>query len=258
MNKLQIGVIIGAALLFAGLYFGTDTKPSTPRQGVESGQRPSEATGSETVMEHARRQLNTEQAAELARKETAVRDAINDAAKLESLKDLSGWWYACGHVTAAGIVAEEVATLDRSDSAWSIAGATFFSGLTQIKDPLLRQYCADHAVQAFEKAASLNPDRVEHRVNLALVYAENPSPDDPMKAVMMLRDLEKRHPENASVYNALGRLAIKTAQWSRAVERLEKAWSIDPTNSNTPCLLSRAYEELGNAAKATAFAKLCK
>ena len=99
---------------------------------------------------------------------------------------------------------------------------------------------------------------MEHRVNLALVYAENPSADDPMKAVMMLRDLEKRHPENASVYNALGRLAIKTGQWSRAVERLEKAWSIDRTNPNTPCLLSRAYEELGNADKASEFAKLCK
>lgn len=258
MNKLQIGVIIGAAILFAGLYFGFDTKPSTPLKAGNAGQMASEATSGEVVMENARRRLNTEQAAALAQKETVVRNAENDAAKLESLKALSGWWYAAGQIPAAGIVAEEVASLDQSDSAWSIAGATFFNGLTQIEDPVLRQYCADHAVQAFEKAASLNPDRVEHRVNLALVYAENPSADDPMKAVMMLRDLEKRHPENASVYNALGRLAIKTGQWSRAVERLEKAWSIDRTNPNTPCLLSRAYEELGNADKASEFAKLCK
>jgi len=99
---------------------------------------------------------------------------------------------------------------------------------------------------------------VEHQVNLALVYAENPPADNPMKAVLLLRDLEKKHPDNASVYNALGRLAIKTGQWERAIERLEKARSLDPKNPNTPCLLSRAYDGAGQADKAAEFAKLCK
>jgi uncharacterized protein HemY len=60
------------------------------------------------------------------------------------------------------------------------------------------------------------------------------------------------------VYNALGRLAIKTNQWQRAIERLEKSWSLDKKNPNTPCLLAKAYEGAGNIAKATEFATLCK
>jgi uncharacterized protein HemY len=78
-----------------------------------------------------------------------------------------------------------------------------------------------------------------------------------MKAVLMLRDLEKKYPENPSVYNALGRLAIKTGQWQRAIDRLEKAWSLDRTNFNTPCLLAKAYEGAGQMDKSAEFAKIC-
>ena len=78
-----------------------------------------------------------------------------------------------------------------------------------------------------------------------------------MQAVLLLRELEKQYTESPSVYNALGRLAIKTGQWARAVERLEKAWSLDPNNAFTPCLLAKAYEGAGQTAKATEFATRC-
>jgi Flp pilus assembly protein TadD len=258
MNKMQIGVVTGAVVLFAGLYFGFDTKPRVPQRAGMPAETATTATSGASVREKARGRLNPEQTAALVQKESAVQTAKDQSAKLEALKALSGWWYAEGEIPTAGLVAEEVAELDPSDAAWSVAGATFFNGLRQTQDPILRQFCAERAVQAFEKAASINPEQVEHRVNMALVFAENPAPEDPMKAVMMLRDLEKRHPENPAVYNALGRLAIKTGQWSRAVERLEKAWSLDPSNPNTPCLLAKAYEELGEADKAAAFAEKCR
>jgi Flp pilus assembly protein TadD len=140
-----------------------------------------------------------------------------------------------------------------------VAGGTYFNGIAAAQDnALIRTYCADRAVKAFENAASLAPDQPDYRVNLALVYAENPPPDNPMKAVLMLRDLESKYPSAPSVYNALGRLAIKTAQWERAIERLEKARSLDPSNPNTPCLLAKAYEGAGNTAQAAEMARLCK
>ena len=157
----------------------------------------------------------------------------------------------------AGGYAEQVATIESADTSWSVAGGTFFTALVSAQDPAIRDYCAKHAVAAFESAASLAPEVVEHRVNLALVWAENPQPENPMKAVLMLRDLESKHPDNPSVYNALGRLAIKTGQWQRAVDRLE-SWSLNKKNPNTPCLLARAYDGLGNNTKATEFAALCK
>jgi hypothetical protein len=174
------------------------------------------------------------------------------------LKGLSGLWYNLKEVPVAGGYADQTAELEKTDSAWSVAGATYYEGLLAATDPKMRNYCAEHAVKAFEQAAALNPARIEHQVNVALVYAENPPPDNPMRAVLTLRDLEAKHPNEASVYNALGRLAIKTGQWQKAVERLEKARSLDKKNPNTPCLLAKAYEGIGQLDKSAEYARLCK
>jgi Flp pilus assembly protein TadD len=147
---------------------------------------------------------------------------------------------------------------EQTDSAWAIAGALYYDALTGAKDKKIRDFCAGRAVNAFESAASVNPGQASHRVNLALVYAENPPPDNPMKAVLMLRELEQKHPNEVSVYNALGRLAIKTGQWQRAIDRLEKARALDPKNPNAPCLLAKAYQEAGMPEKASEMNTLCE
>lgn len=257
MNKAQYLAVLGALALFLGLYFGFDTKTDKQKTTERSRSLQAESTGFETLLADAKAHLDATQSTQLAEQEQALEKAATDAERVVVLKKLSGLWYEFGQIPVAGGFAEQVAELENADSSWSVAGATFFNGLVASQDPVIRSFCADHAIKAFESAASLNPAQVEHRVNLALVYAENPPPDNPMQAVLMLRELESKHPDNPAVFNALGRLAIKTGQWQRAVERLEKAWSLDKNNPNTPCLLAKAYEGAGNTTKANEFAGIC-
>ena len=257
MNKSQYLAVFGALALFLGLYFGFDTKTDTQKTAAHSRALQAESTSMESLLEDAKSHLTPAQTAQVNEQEQLLEKAASDAEKVAVMKRLSGLWYDFGQIPVAGGYAEQIAGIENADTSWSVAGATFYNGLVTSQDATIRSYCADHAVKAFESAASLNPDQAEHRVNLALVYAENPPPDNPMQAVLMLRDLEKKYPENPAVFNALGRLAIKTGQWQRAVDRLEKAWSLDKKNQNTPCLLAKAYEGLGNSIKANEFAKIC-
>ncbi len=257
MNKSQLVIIFAAVVLFSGLYFGFETKAGQQKTIEHSRSLQSESISFESLLEDARSHLSPEQTTEVAEMEKQVAEAAGDAKRVTAIKNLSGLWYDLGQLPIAGGFAEQVAELENADSSWSVVGGTFFNALMMAKDPTIRQYCASHAVKAFENAASLAPEMVEHRVNLALVYAENPPPDNPMQAVLMLRELESKHPESASVYNALGRLAIKTGQWQKAIDRLEKSWSLDNKNLNTPCLLAKAYEGAGNIEKATEYAKRC-
>lgn len=258
MNRAQYLAILGASALFLALYFGFDTKTDKQKTAEKSRALTAERFSFESLLSGAKAQLSAEQSAEVTDLEQNVEKAVSDEEKIARLKQLSGLWYQFGQIPVAGGIAEQIAEMENADSSWSVAGAIFYEGLASLHDPDIRGYCADHAVKAFESAASLAPAKAEHRVNLALVYAENPPPDNPMKAVLMLRELEAKYPESPAVYNALGRLAIKTGQWQRAIERLEKAWSLDKTNPNTPCLLAKAYEGAGNTEKATGFANLCK
>jgi Flp pilus assembly protein TadD len=258
MNKVQIWSLLAAAALFFGLYFGLDTRPGKHKTIETSRVIQGEQTSFETLLEQAIKATAGENAGALNNLEKELEGAADNQSKAAVLKKISAFWYEAKQLPVAGGYAEQVASIENADSSWSVAGGTFFTALVATQEPEIRDYCAKHAVAAFENAASLAPDKVEHRVNLALVWAENPKPDNPMQAVMMLRDLESKHPENPAVYNALGRLAIKTGQWQRAVDRLEKSWSLDKKNSNTPCLLARAYDGLGDTNKATEFFALCK
>lgn len=258
MNKAQYLAVLGALTLFLGLYFGFDTKTDKQKTAERSRSLQGQSTSFETLLADAKAHLDASQSAQVTEQEEQLGKATTDAERATILKRLSGTWYEFGQIPIAGGFAEQVAELENADSSWSVAGATFFNGLVSSQDPIIRKFCADHAVKAFESAVSLNPAKVEHRVNLALVYSENPPPDNPMQAVLMLRELESKHPDNPSVFNALGRLAIKTGQWQRAIERLEKAWSLDKSNPNTPCLLAKAYEGAGNVIKANEFAVICK
>ena len=258
LNRAQYLTLLAALLLFLALYLGFSTTPSGQKIVERSRAIQGESTGLEQIQKDARAHLNTVQIAALdaLEQELAATDSGTD--RIAVLKKLSGWWYQQGQIPVAGGVAEEVAELENTDTAWSVAGATFYNALRGEQDAVLRAFCGDHAIKAFESAISLHPEQVEHRVNLALVYAEYPPKDNPMKAVLLLRELESKYPENAAVYNALGRLAIKTGQWERAIQRLEKALALDPENPNTPCLLARAYEETGNTTQAATYSARCQ
>lgn len=258
LNKAQIGAVLVAAALFLGLYFGLDARPEKSGTMDRSRAIQGEKTSVSTLITQAKSKLSESKQNEIKALEMQLESATQENEQISTLKKISAFWYTGNEISVAGSIAEEIAELENADSSWSVAGALFYTGLVKAQDPVERDFCAQHAVKSFENAASLAPEKPEHRVNLALVYAENPPPDNPMQAVLMLRELEKQNPEHPSVYNALGRLAIKTGQWQRAVDRLEKARSLDPKNPNTPCLLAKAYEGLGNTEKATEFATLCK
>jgi predicted Zn-dependent protease len=254
MTRLQLASIAASVLLFLGLYFGFDIIP--PTKGADAP--PIETANDDQRVQDALNGLTEAQKSNLEALESERNETKDPVQKLALLKRISGFWYAAGNIPVAGIFAEKVAVEEKSDTAWSVAGATFYQALVNSIKQDERDFCTAHAVDAFEKAAELNPEHPEHQVNLALVYAENPPPGEGMKAVLLLRELEEKYPENASVYNALGRLAIKTNQWERAVQRLEKAYELEPNNPNTPCLLARAYEGIGDADKAAEFAAKCR
>jgi tetratricopeptide (TPR) repeat protein len=259
MNKLQWIVVTISVALFFTLWLGFETKNKDQQTTDLSRTIQGEATSFSTLLEDAKEHLSGTQAEQFEALERASSAANQSTAKSEALKSLSGFWYRFGNIPIAGGYADSVAILEGTPNAWSVAGGTYYQGLVAAKDnQLIRTYCASKAVKAFESAASLASENPEHRVNLALVYAENPPPDNPMQAVLMLKDLETKYPNEPSVYNALGRLAIKTNQWDRAIQRLEKAMTLDPNNSNTPCLLAKAYEGSGNMQKAQEMAVKCR
>lgn len=253
MNRQQIIVVASAVALFFILYFGCDVQ-SKEQKTVEVARALTGVSVDIALLQKAAlKAIKPAQAAEIE----SLTQKSDNSKDPSVFKQLSAAWHNAERDEMAAHFAAKVAELEKTDEAWSIAGANYYLALQKTEDKSLRDFCAQQAVQAFQSAASLNPTKLEHRINLALCYTENPPQDNPMKGILLLRELDAQNPENVAVNTQLARLAIKTGQFDKAVARLEKVLVKDPQNPKLICLLADAYSGLGSN-KAAETAQKCQ
>lgn len=257
MTRLQVVVVVSALSLFFVMYFGCDTKPKTQLAIEKNRALSGQSADVNVLLKEAKASLTAQQAANILALEKQLEAITNDSTKATLLEQLSGSWYQLKHPELAGYFAEQIADIRSSEEAWSIAGTTYTLCVQRVRAEKIRDFCTERAIKAFENASSLNTENLAHKINLALVHTENPPQDNPMKGVLMLVDLNKQYPENVSILTSLGRLAIKTGQYERAITRLEQVLTLAPDNVDAFCLLAQAYEGLGNAAKVAEFSAKC-
>ena len=258
MSKYQIFTITGAILLFLFLYFCFDTIPNKQKNLEKSRMMNIESTGISNLIKDAYANIDAEQKSIIDAMNLDLEKSGSDSLKkIQILKSLSGTWYDLGFPSIAGSYAEDIAVIQKTETSWSMAGTTYAICVKNTDDGKIKDFCAKRAIKAFESAISINPESIEHRINLAICYVDQPNQDNPMQGILMLRDLNTKYPENVAVLNQLGKLALQTNQTEKALERLEAAIKLEPANKNTICLLATAYKNAGNDAKANEYQNKC-
>ncbi|WP_116107857.1 tetratricopeptide repeat protein [Lewinella sp. IMCC34191] len=256
MRKTQ-WITAGIALLLVLVtYWGCPVRPPEMEAGFQRG--PVQATGIESLIREAHADLSPAAAATISTLEARLEGQDDDSLRVDLLQQLAGEWYRAGQPAISGAYAARIAEIQNTEDAWAITATTFSLCLKQEGiDDKARQFCSAEAEAAYQAAISLNPDNAEHRINLALTYTDNPPPDNPMKGILMLRELEERYPDNPQVYITLAQLAIRTNQLGRAAERLEKANALQPGNPDVVCPLAKVYENLGRNEESGLLAQEC-
>lgn len=259
MTKAQYGLSGSALLLFFLLYFGCKTKPPAQQELEKSRLLNAEQTDVNVLLKEAKGSMTSGQQAEVFLLEEALAAVAEaeDTAKIETYKQLASKWFSLGHPGISGHYAQEIAEVENTEEAWSIAGTTYTICVQRAEVEKVRDFCTKRAIQSFESAISLNPANVQHKVNLALCYTENPPADNPMKGILMLRTLDDENPEDALINTSLARLAIQTGQYDRAIQRLQTVLQNEPANNTANCLIGQAYEKAGKAEEAVPFIEKC-
>lgn len=258
MSKLQIGVLTIGLFLFCLLYFGFSPIPKN-LAGIDVERAMSaEVTDINNLIREVQSELTNDQKSYLITLEKEIEGSENESNKQELLKRLSGKWFEYKQPHIAGFYAEKVAEIENTPIAWSIVGTTFASAFKSKSEKKIKDYALGKAITAFENAISLDPAEIQHKVNLALCYVEYPPQDNPMKGILQLINLNKENPDNPLVLTNLGRLAIQTGQFDKAIQRLGRAVEIEPENRTANCLLAQVYSETGNPKKAALFLAKCQ
>ena len=258
MTKLQYAILASAVVLFFTMYFGCNTKSTEIRALEKTRALEVEQTGIESLLSDAKAEISEADLSPVLILETQLAELLEeDTARVEIYQQLSSNWYQLGKPAISAYYAEKLAEIANTEDAWSIAGTTYAIGIQRANDQKVKDFCTGRAIRAFESAISINPENLNHRVNLALCYTENPPADNPMKGILILRELQQANPQSVVVLNTLARLAIQTGQLERAIQRLEEALSYEPDNPVTNCLLASAYERSGQTAQAQTYKERC-
>jgi tetratricopeptide (TPR) repeat protein len=258
MDRKVFVFFLLAGGLFVLLFWVFDT--ISPDQKKEEGKRALDFVTTDiiNIQQDAKERLETQSRNVIESLEFTELSVSTDSARINALKDLSSAWFQLKEPAIAGYYAEQVATIDSSDVAWSIAGTTYAYGLQLYAENKKIGYCAKKAVEAFENAISLNPQHVDHRTKLAVLYADYPPADNPMKGILMLRALQETFPEDSGVLIQLARFGIQTGQYEKAAQRLHQVLQIDPEEKRAICMLAEVYQNLNKQEEAEKYRLLCE
>lgn len=232
LSKLQLGVLSGSLVLLLSLvvlgHMGY-TVPAT-KKGETSVEEPKELLTEEIVLAEARNLLDSAQTVWLADLDKEKAQATTTTKEAEVLKLISRTWFEYGNYIVSGYYARKVAELLDSGEAWGIAGTTYGMGFKSSSKNDEKILAARQAISALEKAQVLQPDTLQHALNVGLIYLELSAVDAtvmPMKGVRMLQDLDKQYPDNVMVNMTLARLsATRSGDLAKAKPRLEKVLAI--------------------------------
>jgi tetratricopeptide (TPR) repeat protein len=251
MKKPQLLLVLGGAIAVALIYFlGNRVPPAKSQvqpvaardQGQQGGMQQQEVTPErwEVVQAKAIANLNTAEKAEVTK--IAAGDAKDRFTKL------SAWWKAKNQPYLATKYAAEQAKLENSEKSLTFAAQNFIALLNLEPDASVKAWLANESTSLLDTVLARNPNNTGAQIMNAscLVEASN----NPMQGVQMLLGIVRADSNNLPATMTLGRFAMKSSQWPKAIARFEKVLRLQPKNAEALYLLAECYKQNGDVPKA--------
>lgn len=145
-------------------------------------------------------------------------------------------------------VADNNAVKNPNESTNLIAAELFRKSFSEQTDSSLVSQLSIKAIQYYQKVLAINPDNLEAKTGLGWCYATSTS--DPMRGIMLLREVVTANPEHENAQFNLGLLSMQSGQYQKAIDRFEKVKSINSENYLVLLRLAEAYIASGNSGRA--------
>ncbi len=172
------------------------------------------------------------------------------------LQSIGNAWTRTGNIIVGGKYFEDAAEINNEKKTWEEAANRLFMGFPTTSDSLAKIYGAQEAAKCYHQLAILDSDNMDYPVKEAICYVDGLG--QVMQGVLLLKDVENKEPDNKYMNLILGRLAVLSGQYDKAVTRLEKLVSVDPKNSEAYFHLAEAYRALGRKSEAIKAFESCK
>ena len=159
---------------------------------------------------------------------------------------LAGLYTELNYLDSAAYYYGVAADIEPVMSRWLMAGESYFDAYSYAVESQKQQQLGAKARQYFDLALEQDPNLNDVKAKTALTYL----PNQPMQAVLLLREVVERDPNNTlGLYN-LGLLSLQSQQFDKAVDRFETLTAAYPEHLEGQFYLAVSYYENGQKDKA--------
>jgi tetratricopeptide (TPR) repeat protein len=250
MSKAQLLLIAGGVGIVTLLYFaGSRIPPSKDKAPVAARDAAAEKGMQQT--EVPQENWSVIQAKALAQLNTKDKEEVANLMKIEDsskFSKIAAWWKAKNQPYMTIKYQAEASKLVNSEKSLTFAAQSFIDLLNLEPDAAMRGWIAKEATNILDTVVARNPNNTNAKIMLAscLVEASN----NPMQGVQMLLGIVRADSTNVSAQMSLGKFAIKSAQWPKAIARFETILRQQPDNVEALYHLAESYKNSGDVTKA--------
>lgn len=247
MRKEQFLVLLGGfALVFLIYFFGKTKQPEAAKTRTASGQLDFDEYEALQIS-----MLPSDDADRVRR----LKSALVTRPGISRYKELSETWESFGNYSLGAIYFYEAAVFNSDSVSWEAAGDKIMSAYSVYGDSLISNNLLTFAVASFKNARQAAPRDLDIRMKLAETYVESP---EPMKGIVILRELADSIPDYIPAQMRLGRLSLQTGQYERAIERFQNVLKLNPVDTEALYFLALSNQGAGNPEEAVRLLEVCK
>ena len=262
--KKQIILVLAAVAIIAVLFFLGKT--TTEKKAVAPEKQPTEQVDAfdiQKFLQQEKAKLTPTQKETLSKIEENSSTTDTSISQQRILLNTANFWKdSVQRIELYAFYMNEISKLDYSEKNLTFAAQIFLSLLREEHDTAKLEWETDQAVQLFSKAIELNPADEDLKIDLGSSYVfgkgRNGNPQETMKGIQELLSVVRRDSTNMKAQLVLGIGGLVSGQYEKAVSRLLKVVSNEPTNLEAVAFLADAYAAIGDKAAAIKWYTLSK
>lgn len=244
-NVFKATLILAAFLLTIIIYTLPKTEPSDKATDSDS----KEVTASSYFSELEKRQsqnLSEEKKSALVQWKKLTKEKANP--NLNYFDSIASVWDEMKLFALSAYYYEEKALEEKTEKNFLNAAYRYFDAMKQAVDTSVKNLMTQKAIQAYGKVLELNPQNLNAKSDLGVLYAEGTN--EPMKGITLLREVVAENPDHEMAQMNLGFLSFKSNQYEKAIERFDKVLAINPARVDMHIYKAQTYRQMNQNDKA--------
>ena len=258
MKKQQLILSAGGLVLLVLLYFFGNTIPPVSTENQQSTtNQPTTKGNSTNVLAAAKQSLTAQQSEQITQLENSVVRGDVKEQQIRVYNQLAHYWQdSLQRADIGTYYLGEAAKLENSEKSLNFAARLMLNQVMSGSDAATITWVAKNAKALYDKVLEINPANDSAKVELGACYLFGAISEMPMEGIQKIKEVLAKDSTNMYAELMLGLADIRSQQYDKAIERLEKVAKNEPHNIQAIFNLAESYERKGDKANAIKWYKV--